>query len=276
MQALISAKELHALLDQQNVKLLDASISFQIPSESKKITDKWIPNTYRFDYDNDFCLPDTSLPHMMPTEAGFNVSAQKLGLNNEDLIIVYDNSGTLASPRSWWMLKAMGHENVKVLNGGLPAWIEAGLPVVDSLAKPEQLGNFSGKLNKNAFLDANAVLEYSNNCSAHIVDARSRARFFGEVPEPREGLRSGHIPNSLCLPFQELLDNGYIKPNSELKQAFSELSLYNDNSIIFSCGSGVTACILLLAAHQLGLRNLSVYDGSWTEWGANYSLPITR
>ncbi|WP_025537355.1 sulfurtransferase [Vibrio parahaemolyticus] len=276
MQALISAKELHALLDQQNVKLLDASISFQIPSESKKITDKWIPNTYRFDYDNDFCLPDTSLPHMMPTEAGFNVSAQKLGLNSEDLIIVYDNSGTLASPRAWWMLKAMGHENVKVLNGGLPAWIEAGLPVVDSLAKPEQLGNFSGKLNKNAFLDANAVLEYSNNCSAHIVDARSRARFFGEVPEPREGLRSGHIPNSLCLPFQELLDNGYIKPNSELKQAFSELSLYNDNSIIFSCGSGVTACILLLAAHQLGLRNLSVYDGSWTEWGADGSLPITR
>ncbi|WP_268808992.1 sulfurtransferase [Vibrio parahaemolyticus] len=276
MQALISAKELHALLDQQNVKLLDASISFQIPSESKKITDKWIPNTYRFDYDNDFCLPDTSLPHMMPTEAGFNVSAQKLGLNNEDLIIVYDNSGTLASPRAWWMLQAMGHENVKVLNGGLPAWIEAGLPVVDSLVKPEQLGNFSGKLNKNAFLDANAVLEYSNNCSAHIVDARSRARFFGEVPEPREGLRSGHIPNSLCLPFQELLDNGYIKPNSELKQAFSELSLYNDNSIIFSCGSGVTACILLLAAHQLGLRNLSVYDGSWTEWGADCSLPITR
>ncbi|MBM4926415.1 sulfurtransferase [Vibrio parahaemolyticus] len=276
MQALISAKELHALLDQQNVKLLDASISFQIPSESKKITDKWIPNTYRFDYDNDFCLPGTSLPHMMPTEAGFNVSAQKLGLNNEDLIIVYDNSGTLASPRAWWMLKAMGHENVKVLNGGLPAWIEAGLPVVDSLAKPEQLGNFSGKLNKNAFLDANAVLEYSNNCSAHIVDARSRARFFGEVPEPREGLRSGHIPNSLCLPFQELLDNGYIKPNSELKQAFSELSLYNDNSIIFSCGSGVTACILLLAAHQLGLRNLSAYDGSWTEWGADCSLPITR
>ncbi|HAS6576839.1 sulfurtransferase [Vibrio parahaemolyticus] len=276
MQALISAKELHALLDQQNVKLLDASISFQIPSESNKITDKWIPNTYRFDYDNDFCLPDTSLPHMMPTEAGFNVSAQKLGLNNEDLIIVYDNSGTLASPRAWWMLKAMGHESVKVLNGGLPAWIEAGLPVVDSLAKPEQLGNFAGKLNKNAFLDANAVLEYSNNCSAHIVDARSRARFFGEVPEPREGLRSGHIPNSLCLPFQELLDNGYIKPNSELKQAFSELSLYNDNSIIFSCGSGVTACILLLAAHQLGLRNLSVYDGSWTEWGADCSLPITR
>ncbi|HHG3184706.1 TPA: sulfurtransferase [Vibrio parahaemolyticus] len=276
MQALISAKELHALLDQQNVKLLDASISFQIPSESKKITDKWIPNTYRFDYDNDFCLPDTSLPHMMPTEAGFNVSAQKLGLNNEDLIIVYDNSGTLASPRAWWMLKAMGHESVKVLNGGLPAWIEAGLPVVDSLAKPEQLGNFAGKLNKNAFLDANAVLEYSNNCSAHIVDARSRARFFGEVPEPREGLRSGHIPNSLCLPFQELLDNGYIKPNSELKQAFSELSLYNDNSIIFSCGSGVTACILLLAAHQLGLRNLCVYDGSWTEWGADCSLPITR
>ncbi|HHF3130985.1 TPA: sulfurtransferase [Vibrio diabolicus] len=276
MQALIDAKELHALLDQPNVKLLDASIRFQIPSEGKKITNKWIPGSLRFDYDNDFCLPDTNLPHMMPTEEGFNHSAQKLGLNNEDLIIVYDNSGTLASPRAWWMFKAMGHDNVKVLNGGLPAWIEAGLPVTDALSEAKQLGNFTGKLNKHAFLDANAILEYSNNCSASIVDARSRARFLGEVPEPREGLRSGHIPNSVCLPFQTLLSNGFIKADSELKQAFSALTLYNDKSIIFSCGSGVTACILLLAAYQLGWRDLSVYDGSWTEWGADHSLPITR
>ncbi|PFG57858.1 thiosulfate/3-mercaptopyruvate sulfurtransferase [Vibrio sp. ES.051] len=275
MQALIEVTELCALLDQPNIKLLDASIDFNIPSERKKITNKWIPGSLRFDYDNDFCLPNTILPHMMPTEEGFNTSAQNLGLNNEDLIIVYDNSGTLASPRAWWMFKAMGHDNVKVLNGGLPAWIDAGLPIEETLSTAKQLGNFSGKFNQHAFLDAQTVYKHSKNQSAIIVDARSKARFYGEIPEPRKGLRSGHIPHSACLPFQALLDNGFIKPDSQLKQTFSEVTLYNDELIIFSCGSGITACILLLVAYQLGLHNLSVYDGSWTEWGADHALPIT-
>ncbi|MDF5565446.1 sulfurtransferase, partial [Vibrio parahaemolyticus] len=224
MQALISTDELNSLLGQPNVKLLDASIAFQIPSEGKKIQDKWIPNTLRFDYDNDFCLPGSSLPHMMPTEEGFNQSAQQLGLNNEDLIVVYDNSGTLAAPRAWWMFKAMGHDNVRVLNGGLPAWVEAGFPVESTLSQPSEEGNFAGKLNQNAFLSAQDVLAHSTNKSANIIDARAKARFLGEVPEPREGLRSGHIPNSVCLPFQELLTNGHIKPNSELQQIFSALT----------------------------------------------------
>ncbi|MBR9872798.1 MAG: sulfurtransferase [Vibrionaceae bacterium] len=274
MQALIDAKELSALLGQPNVKILDASISFQIPSEGKKITDKWIPGSLRFDYDNVFCLPDSTLPHMMPTEYGFNSSAQQLGLHKDDLIVVYDNSGTLASPRAWWMFKAMGHDNVKVLNGGLPAWINSGLPVVDSLSAPTELGTFSGTLFEEAFLDAQTVLEHSNNRSANIIDARSKARFLGEVPEPRAGLRSGHIPTSICLPFQELMTGGHIKPVSELEQVFSELTIQDNKRLIFSCGSGVTACILLLAAHQLGLRNVSVYDGSWTEWGSSLHLPI--
>ena len=106
MQALISTQELNNLLGQPNVKLLDASITFQIPSEGEKVKDKWLPNSLRFDYDNDFCLPDSPLPHMMSTEEGFNQSAQQLGLNNEDLIVVYDNSGTLAAPRAWWMFRA--------------------------------------------------------------------------------------------------------------------------------------------------------------------------
>ncbi|MDW3048847.1 sulfurtransferase, partial [Vibrio sp. Vb1554] len=251
MQALISAKELHALLDQQNVKLLDASISFQIPSESKKITDKWIPNTYRFDYDNDFCLPDTSLPHMMPTEAGFNASAQKLGLNNEDLIIVYDNSGTLASPRAWWMLKAMGHHNVQILNGGLRAWVEAGYPTQSDFEAASQKGNFHGTLDKTYFLSADNVLIHSNARSANIVDARSKERFHAQVAEPREGIRSGHIPGSVCLPFSHLMERGFIKPLSGLQAAFEPLPLVSDKPIIFSCGSGVTACILLLGAYLL-------------------------
>ncbi|MFW8633371.1 sulfurtransferase [Vibrio natriegens] len=274
MQTLIDAKELSALLGQPNVKILDASISFQIPSEGKKITDKWIPGSLRFDYDNDFCLPDSTLPHMMPTEDGFNTSAQQLGLHKDDLIVVYDNSGTLASPRAWWMFKAMGHDNVKVLNGGLPAWIDSGFAVVDSLSEPSELGTFAGTLFEEAFLDAQTVLEHSNNQSANIIDARSKARFLGEVPEPRAGLRSGRIPTSICLPFQELMTDGHIKPVSELEQVFSDLTIQDDQRLIFSCGSGVTACILLLAAHQLGLRTVSVYDGSWTEWGSSLHLPI--
>lgn len=274
MNTLINATELSALLGAPNVKVLDASISFQIPSEGEKITDKWIPGALRFDYDNDFCLAGSPLPHMMPSESDFNASAQKLGLNNDDLIVVYDNSGTLASPRAWWMFKAMGHDNVRVLNGGLPAWIAEGLFVADSLSTPAQTGSFSGTLSPEAFLDAQAVLAHSTNRSANIVDARSRTRFLGEVAEPRAGLRSGHIPNSVCLPFQELITEGRIKSVPELEQAFSNLTIDNDKSVIFSCGSGVTACVLLLAAYQLGLNDVSVYDGSWTEWGANEHLPI--
>ncbi len=274
MNTLINATELNALLQQPNVKVLDASISFQIPSEGEKIKDTWIPGSLRFDYDNDFCLPDSPLPHMMPTEDGFNTSAQNLGLHNGDLVVVYDNSGTLASPRAWWMFKAMGHDNVRVLNGGLPAWIAAGLPVVDSLSTPTQQGSFSGTLFENAFLDVQTVLDHAISQSANILDARSLARFLGEVPEPRAGLRSGHIPSSICLPFQELMADGHIKPIAELEQVFRELTIHDEKPLIFSCGSGVTACILLLAAHQLGKRNVSVYDGSWTEWGSNHHLPI--
>ncbi|CAE6931778.1 sulfurtransferase [Vibrio sp. B1FLJ16] len=274
MNTLINVDELSALLGEANVKILDASISFQIPSEGEKITDTWIPGSLRFDYDNDFCLPDSPLPHMMPTEEGFNRSAQNLGLHKDDLVVVYDNSGTLASPRAWWMFKAMGHDNVRVLNGGLPAWIAANLPVVDTLSTPTQQGSFSGTLSRHAFLDAQTVLDHAIGQSANILDARSIARFLGEVPEPRAGLRSGHIPNSICLPFQELMADGHIKPISELEQVFRELTIHEDKPLIFSCGSGVTACILLLAAHQLGQRNVSVYDGSWTEWGSSHHLPI--
>ncbi len=276
MSALISVDELQSIIGHNNVKCLDASIAFQIPSETTKIQDCWIPGTLRFDYDNVFCQPDSPLPHMMPTENDFNEKAQQLGLNHDDILVVYDNSGTLASPRAWWMLKAMGHKKVYVLNGGLPAWIAAGLPTQSSITESQSTGDFCGKLDPTAFVDAQTVLSHVDNISANIVDARAKPRFLGQVAEPRKGLRSGHIPHSCCQPFQELISNGKIKDNSELKPFFDALNLKQTKPTIFSCGSGVTACILLLAAYQLGIEKLSVYDGSWTEWGSNDAFPIEK
>ncbi len=276
MSPLISATELKQLLDAQStpIQVLDASIDFQIPSELAKITGQVIPDALRFDYDHHFCDPESSLPHMMPSEVRFNQLAQQLGLYNESLIVVYDNSGTYASPRAWWMLKAMGHHNVRVLNGGLRAWIAAGYPTLPNHAKPKEAGNFSGTLNPHYFLSAGQVLQHSQQQSANIIDARSLARFNAEVPEPREGIRSGHIPNAQCLPFSQVLQEGMFKQPQELRAEFAALNLPQQLGCVFSCGSGVTACIILLAAYLIGLQDLAIYDGSWTEWGANANLPI--
>jgi len=273
---LISSTQLKDLIGQPNTVVLDASINFKIPNEQPKVHGVYIPTAIKFDYDKVFCDTDSALPHMMPSEDEFNQKAQALGLNQESIIVVYDNAGTFASPRAWWMLKAMGHQQVYILDGGLPAWIEQGFETEKLYRKDIQQGNFQGQLNPNYFVDADYVKQSAHQASAHILDARSQQRFDSLVPEPREGLRSGHIPNSTCLPFSLVMRDGRLKSMEDLKIIFSQLELTDTKPLIFSCGSGVTACIILLAATLAEQSNtMSVYDGSWTEWGADESLPIS-
>jgi len=278
MNPLVSPQWLHNRMSDPSVVILDASIEFQIPGELEKDTRNVIPGARRFDYDKEFCDPDNALPHMMPTAERFNSLAQALGLNNDSTIVVYDNTGTFASPRAWWMLKAMGHENVFILDGGLTSWKSNGYPVETSYHIGSTHGDFSGQLNPAAFIDADYVLNKIKSRDSVTVDARGKARFYAEVEEPRAGVRSGHIPNSVCIPFADLMDQHRLKSPEQLIPYFKEFLDSKPYELIFSCGSGVTACIVLLAAFLAGvpLSIMKVYDGSWTEWGQNQNLPIEQ
>ncbi|MEF2483292.1 3-mercaptopyruvate sulfurtransferase [Vibrio mimicus] len=271
---LVTAQWLQQHLHDPNLVLLDSSIEFQIPTESEKDWINKIPNAQRFDYDKVFCDPDSPLPHMMPSEERFNTLARELGINQDSFIVVYDNSGTFASPRAWWMFKAMGHHKVYILNGGLTEWKAQGYSVTQNYREPTAKGNFDGKHNPKAFVDASYVLKQIDNPHSQTIDARGLARFFGEVPEPRPGVRSGHIPGSACLPFAELIAGHKLKEETELRPLLTHMLPDTTQEYLFSCGSGVTACIVLLAAYVCGYKNLSVYDGSWTEWGQRQDLPI--
>ncbi|PMJ98390.1 sulfurtransferase [Vibrio sp. 10N.261.55.A7] len=254
--------------------ILDCSIDFKIPSETEKDTVSKIPGAIRFDYDKDFCDPDSTLPHMMPSAQRFTELAQEIGLNKDSIVVVYDNSGTFASPRAWMMLRAMGHQQVYILDGGLTEWKLAGYPVTDSYSLLEAKGDFEATPDKKRFLSSQDVLDEIENTASLTVDARGRARFNAEVAEPRAGVRAGHIPNSVCQPFAELMDGHKIKPIEKLKPIIANSIDPNKDNYIFSCGSGVTACIVLLACELVGYKNLSIYDGSWTEWGQRIELPI--
>lgn len=271
---LVTAQWLQQHLHDPNLVILDSSIEFQIPTESEKDWVNKIPNAQRFDYDKVFCDLDSPLPHMMPSEERFNTLARELGINQDSFIVVYDNSGTFASPRAWWMFKAMGHHKVYILNGGLTEWKSQGYNVTQNYRELTAKGNFDGKLNPQAFVDASYVLKQIDNPHSQTIDARGLARFFGEVPEPRPGVRCGHIPGSACLPFAELITGHKLNEETELRSLLTHMLPDTAQEYLFSCGSGVTACIVLLAAYVCGYQNLSVYDGSWTEWGQRQDLPI--
>lgn len=273
---LISAQQLYTLLDNENLVILDASMP---PVGGAKTPDQgWpdtiIPQARRFDISKDFSDLNSKLPHTMPTEAYFTQQAQKLAINKSSQIVVYDNIGIFSSARAWWMFKAMGHHNVAVLDGGLPAWLAAGLPTSSAMTLDLPQGDFVGHFNKNYFCDSNAVLHALTTASATVLDARSASRFSGREKDPRVGVRSGHMPNAVNLHYQSLQNNGVMLSKAKLKQRFIEIGATKE-PFIMSCGSGVTACILALAATIIGYKKIQVYDGSWSEWGADFNLPVS-
>lgn len=267
---LVSVEWLAAHIDAPNLVVLDAS-SGTLSGQ----TTAAIPRTRIFDYDKTISDQKTSLPHMLPTAAEFNAEVRKLGVNNDSLIVVYDRHGIFSSPRGWWMFRAMGHTQVAVLDGGLPAWQAAGQDLADIDPDAIAAGNFSASYQPELVSDVAQVLAALDAAQSDVIDARSQGRFHGHEPEPRPGLRPGHMPKALNLPYDLLLKDGCFLAPSDLKKIFVENQISTEKALIFSCGSGVTACILALGAELAGYTNLSIYDGSWSEWGLPCDLPVT-
>lgn len=264
---LISTEWLADHLETEDVKIIDAS--WRMPGAGdahKDYLKRQIPGAVFFDID---AVADrrSSLPHMLSSPAQFEKAAGAMGISNKDRIVIYDDQGLFSAARAWWNFRTMGHAEVAVLNGGLPKWLSEGRSLNEGFAQPVGAQYFA-TLNKKLVASNEDVRAMIAGDETNIVDARPAARFSGETPEPRAGLRSGHMPGAVNLPFGKLIDeNGCLASPENLKTLFKDHNARLEAPIMTTCGSGVTAAILYLALHVIGHRDVSLYDGSWAEWG---------
>ena len=263
---LISTSELAGRLGEPDLRIVDASWHLDGRDGRPDFEAARLPGAVFFDLEAS-SDPDSALPHMLPSADAFAARMGRLGLTARDRIVVYDTSGIRAAPRAWWMFRIMGATRVQVLDGGLPKWLAEGRPVESGPASSPEPVEFRATFRPELIADLAAVRRTLSVGDAQVLDARPTARFAGEAPEPRPGLRRGHMPGALNLPFTALLNpDGTLKPADQLAAAFRDAGVDLDRPVTTSCGSGVTAAILSLALAVLG-RDSRLYDGSWAEWG---------
>ncbi len=256
MSALISATELKDLLQKPHVKVLDAS--YNLPPAAAGI-----PSARDFNID-DVADPVAPFAHTIPTEEIFADKVRALGIGNDDLVVVYDRGGiAMAAARAWWMFRLFGHDNVKILNGGLSAWTKTGYATAGKSADAPAPALFTVNFKPDLLRTVGQIKDNILHKDYTVIDARDSKRF-----------EAGHIPNSLSVPYATLVDaGGALKPSTELEKIFKSSSANTQGTIACTCGSGVTACVIALALHELGNKGAAVYDGSWTEWGSMPVLP---
>jgi len=265
---MVSAEWLSVNLSNPNVIAMDAT--WCMPGKEEPYPEIFIDGV-KIDID---VVADQSSKHahMLPSPEEFETHMRKMGINVDSMIICYDKHGLQGAPRTWWMLRAMGHDNVRVLNGGLPAWIDAGHSTVFKLFERKE-GNFRASFKPDLVRSMDDIHAALGQCQ--ILDARSAGRFAGTAPEPRVGLSSGHMPGATSTPFGLLkTKSGFLKSKEELLDIFKGVN--PNKPIITTCGSGITACGIALALARLGVWDAAVYDGSWVEWASTPDSPIEK
>ncbi|WP_346896305.1 3-mercaptopyruvate sulfurtransferase [uncultured Roseibium sp.] len=265
---LVSTEWLAEHLNAPDLVVLDASM--YLPNAGRDANAEYraehIPGAVRFDID-DISDPNSDLPHTLPAPHVFSSKMRRLGIGDGQTVVVYDSAGFYSAPRAWWMFKVMGAEQVFILNGGLPKWKAEGRPVEDgTVTRPER--HFTARFNHGAVADLSDVKQMIQNKSRQILDARPAARFKAEVPEPRQGLRGGHMPGAFNTPSTGFTaeDGTFLAPD-KLKEIFADAGVDLEKPVTTSCGSGVTAAVISLALALVGHKDHTLYDGSWTEWG---------
>jgi thiosulfate/3-mercaptopyruvate sulfurtransferase len=274
--ALVSTDWLAARLDDAGVRVLDGS--FHLPAAKRDANAEFlaahIPGAAFFDIEA-ISDPGTDLPHMLPVPDAFAAAAGALGIDNGTHVVVYDAYGLMSAARVWWMLRVFGHDRVSILDGGFPKWTQEARNVEAGPARAAAR-KFVAKFRPELVRAKSDLVANLSAASFQVVDARSSARFRAEAPEPRAGLRGGHIPGSESLPYTALLEPATqtVLPPDEIAKRFADAGIDASKPVVASCGSGVTACVLALGLYLTGHPDTAVYDGSWSEWGLPDGPPV--